>query len=74
VLTGQQIDIPRSPAVAAISLLMMRVRQEGFPDARLGHRYGAEHLDEILQWCAEILSANSGPPRYRPGRCQPRKK
>ncbi|MEV6344860.1 polyprenyl diphosphate synthase [Actinoplanes sp. NPDC051851] len=29
-------------------------RQEGFPDARIGHRYGAEHLDEVLQWCAQM--------------------
>ncbi|GAA1413074.1 polyprenyl diphosphate synthase [Catellatospora coxensis] len=29
-------------------------RQAGFTDAKIGHRYGAEHLDEVLQWCAEI--------------------
>jgi short-chain Z-isoprenyl diphosphate synthase len=29
-------------------------RQAGFTDAKVGHRYGAEHLDEVLQWCAEI--------------------
>src|SRR5262245_7321208 len=29
-------------------------RQAGFADAKIGHRYGAEHLDEVLQWCAEI--------------------
>jgi short-chain Z-isoprenyl diphosphate synthase len=29
-------------------------RQMGFEDARIGHRYGAEHLDEVLGWCAEI--------------------
>lgn len=29
-------------------------RQAGFEDAKIGHRYGAEHLDEVLGWCAEI--------------------
>jgi undecaprenyl pyrophosphate synthase len=29
-------------------------RQSGFTDARIGHRYGAEHLDEVLRRCAEI--------------------
>nr|BFE58222.1 isoprenyl transferase [Dactylosporangium thailandense] len=29
-------------------------RQAGFADVKIGHRYGAEHLDEVLQWCAEI--------------------
>jgi short-chain Z-isoprenyl diphosphate synthase len=29
-------------------------RQEGFEDTRIGHRYGAEHLDEVLRWCAEM--------------------
>jgi short-chain Z-isoprenyl diphosphate synthase len=29
-------------------------RQMGFDDARIGHRYGAEHLDEVLGWCAEM--------------------
>jgi short-chain Z-isoprenyl diphosphate synthase len=29
-------------------------RQKGFGDARIGHRYGAEHLDEVLGWCAEV--------------------
>ncbi|MEV4344709.1 polyprenyl diphosphate synthase [Actinoplanes sp. NPDC049596] len=28
-------------------------RQMGYGDARVGHRYGAEHLDEVLGWCAE---------------------
>ncbi|GGN42872.1 short-chain Z-isoprenyl diphosphate synthase [Actinoplanes campanulatus] len=28
-------------------------RQMGFDDPRIGHRYGAEHLDEVLGWCAE---------------------
>ena len=29
-------------------------RQAGFADPKVGHRYGAEHLDEVLQWCAEL--------------------
>ncbi|MEV4280501.1 polyprenyl diphosphate synthase [Actinoplanes xinjiangensis] len=29
-------------------------RQMGFDDPRVGHRYGAEHLDEVLGWCAEM--------------------
>ncbi|GAA2853833.1 isoprenyl transferase [Actinoplanes cyaneus] len=28
-------------------------RQHGFEDPRIGHRYGAEHLDEVLSWCVE---------------------
>ncbi|WSA10928.1 polyprenyl diphosphate synthase [Micromonospora sp. NBC_01813] len=29
-------------------------RQMGFDDPKIGHRYGAEHLAEVLNWCAEI--------------------
>ena len=29
-------------------------RQQGFADAGIGHRYGAEHLDDLLGWCAGI--------------------
>ncbi|MDG4766460.1 polyprenyl diphosphate synthase [Solwaraspora sp. WMMD406] len=29
-------------------------RQMGFDDPKVGHRHGAEHLDEVLGWCAEI--------------------
>ncbi|GIE95318.1 (2Z,6E)-farnesyl diphosphate synthase [Paractinoplanes rishiriensis] len=29
-------------------------RQMGFDDPAVGHRYGAEHLDEVLGWCAEL--------------------
>ncbi|SDD02823.1 polyprenyl diphosphate synthase [Glycomyces harbinensis] len=29
-------------------------RQQGFADAGVGHRYGAEHLDDLLGWCAQI--------------------
>ena len=33
-------------------------RQMGFDDPRIGHRYGAEHLDEVLGWCAEYRIAH----------------
>jgi short-chain Z-isoprenyl diphosphate synthase len=29
-------------------------RSRGFADAGIGHRYGAEHLDDLLGWCAQI--------------------
>jgi short-chain Z-isoprenyl diphosphate synthase len=29
-------------------------RQQGFDDPGIGHRYGAEHLDDLLDWCAAI--------------------
>ncbi len=29
-------------------------RQMGFDDPKIGHRYGAEHVDEVLGWCAEL--------------------
>src|SRR5262249_29464178 len=29
-------------------------RQMGFDDPKIGHRYGAEHLDEVLGWCAGV--------------------
>jgi len=29
-------------------------RQMGFDDPRVGHSYGARHLDEVLGWCAEL--------------------
>jgi short-chain Z-isoprenyl diphosphate synthase len=29
-------------------------RQMGFDDPKIGHRYGAEHIDEVLGWCADI--------------------
>lgn len=28
-------------------------RQMGFDNPSVGHRYGAEHIDEVLGWCAE---------------------
>ena len=29
-------------------------RQMGFGDVSLGHQYGAEHLEQVLDWCAEV--------------------
>jgi short-chain Z-isoprenyl diphosphate synthase len=29
-------------------------RQMGFENPSVGHRYGAEHVDEVLGWCADI--------------------
>jgi short-chain Z-isoprenyl diphosphate synthase len=29
-------------------------RQMGFTNPSVGHRYGAEHVDEVLHWCATI--------------------
>jgi short-chain Z-isoprenyl diphosphate synthase len=29
-------------------------RQMGFDNPSVGHRYGAEHVDEVLEWCAEL--------------------
>ncbi|HEX6499153.1 MAG TPA: polyprenyl diphosphate synthase [Micromonosporaceae bacterium] len=29
-------------------------RQMGFDNPSVGHRYGAEHVDEVLRWCAEL--------------------
>ena len=28
-------------------------RQMGYSDTKVGHRYGAEHLDQVLEWCVE---------------------
>ena len=29
-------------------------RQMGFENPSLGHRYGAEHVERVLDWCAEV--------------------
>lgn len=29
-------------------------RQMGFGNVSLGHQYGAEHLEQVLAWCAEV--------------------
>jgi undecaprenyl diphosphate synthase len=28
-------------------------RQRGFADPSLGHKYGADHIDDVLNWCAK---------------------
>ncbi|GAB3831095.1 polyprenyl diphosphate synthase [Dactylosporangium cerinum] len=50
-LTGA--DLPRHIAIVMDGNRRW-ARQAGFEDARIGHRYGAEHLDEVLRWCAEM--------------------
>jgi short-chain Z-isoprenyl diphosphate synthase len=29
-------------------------RQMGYANPSIGHRYGAEHVDEVLDWCAQL--------------------
>ncbi|NUT36240.1 MAG: di-trans,poly-cis-decaprenylcistransferase [Hamadaea sp.] len=29
-------------------------REVGYADPRVGHRHGAEHVDDLLRWCAEL--------------------
>ena len=29
-------------------------RAMGFADPSMGHRYGAEHVEDLLGWCAEL--------------------
>ncbi|AVT33102.1 di-trans,poly-cis-decaprenylcistransferase [Plantactinospora sp. BC1] len=29
-------------------------RKQGFENPSVGHRYGAEHVDEVLGWCADL--------------------
>jgi short-chain Z-isoprenyl diphosphate synthase len=29
-------------------------RQQGFANPSIGHRYGAEHIDELLGWCVDL--------------------
>jgi short-chain Z-isoprenyl diphosphate synthase len=29
-------------------------RAAGFDNASLGHRYGGEHLDDLLRWCSKL--------------------
>jgi short-chain Z-isoprenyl diphosphate synthase len=46
-------SLPRHVAVAMDGNRRW-ARQQGFADAGIGHRYGAEHLDDLLGWCADI--------------------
>jgi short-chain Z-isoprenyl diphosphate synthase len=47
------VDLPRHLAMVMDGNRRW-ARQMGFEDPRVGHRYGAEHLDEVLGWCAEM--------------------
>ncbi|MBU3064595.1 isoprenyl transferase [Nocardia sp. NEAU-G5] len=29
-------------------------RKQGLPDTRMGHRYGAEHAENVLRWCESL--------------------
>ncbi|MEV0426286.1 polyprenyl diphosphate synthase [Micromonospora sp. NPDC050495] len=54
-LRAQLADVPRPRHVAmAMDGNRRWARQMGFDDPSLGHRYGAEHIDEVLSWCAEL--------------------
>src|SRR5262245_46810596 len=46
-------DLPRHVAVVMDGIRRW-ARQMGFDNANVGHRYCAEHLDEVLGWCAEV--------------------
>jgi short-chain Z-isoprenyl diphosphate synthase len=46
-------SLPRHVAVAMDGNRRW-ARQQGFADPGIGHRYGAEHLDHLLGWCAGI--------------------
>ncbi|MFE9654785.1 polyprenyl diphosphate synthase [Micromonospora sp. NPDC006431] len=54
-LRAQLVDVslPRHVAMAMDGNRRW-ARQMGFDDPRLGHRYGAEHMHEVLSWCAEL--------------------
>lgn len=45
-------DLPRHVAMV-IDGNRRWARQMGFGDPGIGHRYGAEHIHEVLGWCAE---------------------
>ncbi|MDN3243520.1 polyprenyl diphosphate synthase [Glycomyces tritici] len=46
-------SLPRHVAVAMDGNRRW-ARQQGFDDPGVGHRYGAEHLEDLLEWCAGI--------------------
>jgi short-chain Z-isoprenyl diphosphate synthase len=29
-------------------------RENGHANPSVGHRYGAEHVDDVLEWCADL--------------------
>jgi short-chain Z-isoprenyl diphosphate synthase len=52
----RRLDADLLPAHVAVAMDGNRrwARQQGFDDPGIGHRYGAEHLDDLLGWCAGI--------------------
>lgn len=54
-LRAHLADCPR-PRHVAVAMDGNRrwARQMGFDDPGVGHRYGAEHIHEVLGWCAEL--------------------
>ncbi|MFG3342070.1 polyprenyl diphosphate synthase [Glycomyces sp. NPDC048151] len=52
----RKLDGDRLPRHVAVAMDGNRrwARQQGFADPGVGHRYGAEHLEDLLDWCAAI--------------------
>jgi short-chain Z-isoprenyl diphosphate synthase len=54
-LRRQLADLPMPRHVAIVMDGNRRwARRAGYDDVRVGHRFGAEHLDLFLGWCAEV--------------------
>jgi short-chain Z-isoprenyl diphosphate synthase len=51
-------QIAKGPVPGHVGLVMdgnrRWAREMGFEDVRVGHRYGAEHLEDVLGWCADV--------------------
>jgi short-chain Z-isoprenyl diphosphate synthase len=55
VLRQQLAGLPMPQHVAIVMDGNRRwARQAGYDDVRVGHRFGAEHLDQFLGWCGEV--------------------
>ncbi|MEU4194078.1 polyprenyl diphosphate synthase [Kribbella sp. NPDC026611] len=53
-LRRQLKDLPLPQHVAIVMDGNRRwARNAGYDDARIGHRFGAKHLEQFLQWCAD---------------------
>ena len=50
-LTGR--NLPRHVAVVMDGNRRW-AREAGYDDPRIGHQYGAAHVDDLLAWCAEL--------------------
>lgn len=52
----RQLDAAQLPRHVAVVMDGNRrwARQMGFDNPSVGHRHGAEHLEELLGWCAEV--------------------